>query len=179
MTVLHQLATIALVEPSEYVALDRLIRDAYEHDYGPRESEGDELSFAENRARHFDVWAAKDQHGRLVGSVTTPSIGGAKLMEDSEVDEIDFRLLAVDSAVRGHGIGALLTRHVIELARERGLRRVFMKSGPQMTGAHRLYRKLGFHRDTRRDGLIIGGEHVLDLFAFTLTIENSLPEDTA
>jgi GNAT superfamily N-acetyltransferase len=49
-------------------------------------------------------------------------------------------------------VGEALTRHVIALARERGSHRVVMNSGPEMTGAHALYAKLGFQRLPEREG---------------------------
>jgi hypothetical protein len=50
-----------------------------------------------------------------------------------------------------------------------------MKSGPDMLGAHRLYERLGFRRDPARDGLILGGRRVFDLFAFAYDISD-LPD---
>lgn len=157
------------VAAGEHERLDDLITAAYEHDYGPRQRDGepDPLSFSRVRAERFDVWVAREiSSGALLGSVTTPRADGEKLMEDSTSAELDFRLLAVSVDARRRGIGAALTRHVLHLARERGFRAVFMKSAPNMHSAHRLYESLGFRRDPARDGLIIGGCRVRDLHAF-------------
>lgn len=170
---------IEQVAAGEHDAVDRLITAAYDHDYGPREKHGDEpdpIRFARVRSKSFDVWVARDAGtGALVGTVTTPAAGGESLMEDSRDDEFDFRLLAVSPDARRRGIGAALTLHVIDVARARGFRGVFMKSGPDMLGAHRLYERLGFHRDPARDGLIRAGRRVFDLFAFAYDISD-LPD---
>lgn len=173
MSALTDTLVIGRVAAGDHDAVDRLVTAAYEHDYGPRQHHGDEpdpIRFSRVRSRGFDVWTARDAAGDLVGTVTTPTAGGERLMEDSRDDELDFRLLAVAPDARRRGIGAALTRHVIDLARRRGFRRVFMKSGPDMLGAHLLYERLGFRRDPARDGLILGGRHVFDLFAFTYDI---------
>ena len=77
---------------------------------------------------------------------------GRALSEVAQPGETDFRQLAVAPSARGRGIGEALTRQVIALAAERGSHRVVMNSGPQMTGAHALYAKMGFRRLTEREG---------------------------
>jgi len=173
MNALTEALVIERVTPGEHDEVDRLVTAAYEFDYGPREPRGDDpdsIHLALVRARSFDVWTARDATGTLVGTVTTPSASGDQLMEDSLPHELDFRLLAVSPEARRRGIGAALTRHVIDVARDRGLRAVFMKSAPNMLGAHLLYEQLGFRRDPARDGLILGGKRVFDLFAFAYDI---------
>jgi len=120
------------------------------------------------RARDHEVWVAVDRSTReLLGTVTTPRVG-ENLSGLGRPDELDFRLLAVGPAGRGRGIGALLTRHVIELARTRGLRRVVLNSGPMMLPAHRLYERLGFERMPERQSLLEDGR---PLYAYGLDVE--------
>jgi len=119
------------------------------------------------RARDHEVWVAVDRSTReILGTVTTPR-AGENLSELGRVDELDFRLLAVGPAGRGRGIGALLTTHVIELARQRGLRRVVLNSGPMMLPAHRLYERLGFERMPERQTLLDDGR---PLYAYGLDV---------
>lgn len=158
-----------IADPSEYGAIDRLIDEAYEHDYGPSDHR-DEMRFARVRAEGFDVWVARDSAGELLGSVTTRRWGGPSLHEDVAEDELDLRLLGVSPAARRRGVAAALMRRVIEHASESGFRAVFLKTAPNMGGAHRLYEALGFVRTEHRDGLWIGGERVLDLFSYVYSI---------
>lgn len=163
---------IRLVREGEHAAVDELVERAYEHDYGPRDPGADPFRKSVNRSQSTDVWVAVEgDSGRLLGSVTAPREGGGPMHEDVHPDELDFRLLAVAPDARRLGIGALLTLHVIRLARERGFRAVFMKSGPDMTGAHRLYERIGFERDLERAGLIRDGVRVRDLHAFAIRVD--------
>ncbi len=61
-------------------------------------------------------------------------------------------------------MGESLTRASLDLARERGARRMVLCSLAAMTTAHRLYERLGFDRVPSRDWYTDGG---LLLMAFT------------
>ena len=54
--------------------------------------------------------------------------------------------VVVDDAWRGRGIGELLVRRLLELAREKGARGVSLTSNPDRAAANRLYVRLGFTR---------------------------------
>ncbi|MDO9398368.1 MAG: GNAT family N-acetyltransferase [Herbiconiux sp.] len=103
-------------------------------------------------ARDAEVWVAVDADDRVLASVTLPRAGGPQTLTGLARDgELEFRLLAVDPAARGRGIGRLLTEFVLATARERGAHRVVMNSGTDMTTAHRLYESLGFTRVPARE----------------------------
>ena len=162
---------IRLAAPEEHAAVDALVAEAYAFDYGPRNDDGDEMRHARARAERFDVWVAADpESGQLLGSVTTTRAQGENLMEDAGANELTFRLLAVSPHVRRRGVGTALIRHTIALAQARGDRRVFLKSAPNMHGAHELYVTLGFRRDPGRDGLVIAQVKTIDLYAFAFEI---------
>ncbi|MER5279834.1 GNAT family N-acetyltransferase [Streptomyces sp. NPDC002809] len=52
--------------------------------------------------------------------------------------------VVVDSAARGQGVAALLTREALRIAREAGARTVDLTSRPDRAAANRLYERLGF-----------------------------------
>ncbi|MDM8084933.1 GNAT family N-acetyltransferase [Cellulomonas cellasea] len=159
---------VRLIAAHEHERVAELTVAAYSHDYAISDRYRAELADVEARAREHEVWVAQDlATGALLGAVATPR-PGARISLVAEDGELDFRLLAVDPAARGRGIGELLTRHVVELARQRGLRRVVMNSGAEMTGAHRLYQRLGFSRLPERETHIIEGSPLL---AFGLDVE--------
>jgi len=152
---------VRLVEPHEIDDVSRLSVEAYAHDYTLSESYRASVADVAGRAREHEVWVAHDvTTGELVGTVATPRAGG-HLSELARDDELDFRLLAVAPHARGRGVGELLTRHVIALARERGATRVVMNSGPRMVGAHRLYHRLGFVRLPERETRFVDGATLL------------------
>ncbi|MCT9820787.1 GNAT family N-acetyltransferase [Microbacterium sp. W1N] len=165
--------TIRLVRPDEHDETSRITVEAYQHSYrGLSEKYLASLRNVPGRVAAGEVWVAVDADGTVVGSVWVPR-PGERLSELARDDEFDFRQLAVAPAARGRGIGDALTRHVIGLARARGARRVVMNSGPEMTGAHALYLKLGFRRLTEREAPIeVEPGRWLDLRAFGLDLDD-------
>lgn len=163
--------TIRLVTPDEYAEAGRVTAEAYRHSYdGLTEAYLASLTDVAGRVVEGDVWVAVDTDGTILGTVWVPR-PGERLSPLAEDGELDFRQLAVAPAARGRGVGAALTRHVIDLARARGAHRVVMNSGPEMTGAHALYLKLGFRRLTEREHPIeVEPGHWIDLRAFALDL---------
>ncbi|WP_395242549.1 GNAT family N-acetyltransferase [Agromyces sp. MMS24-K17] len=161
---------VRLVRDAEVEEAAALSLRAYEHDYDLSAEYRASILAVGERARDHQVWVALDAAtGRLLGTVATPR-RDATISPLAEPGELDFRLLGVDPAARGRGIGAVLTGHVIELARLRGLDRVVMNSGPQMTGAHRLYERLGFARLHEREREIDDGGRRFRLLAFSIDV---------
>jgi GNAT superfamily N-acetyltransferase len=68
--------------------------------------------------------------------------------------ESSFRMLAVDVAAQGQGVGEALVRRCLDNAAEVGSSAVFIHSGTWMHAAHRLYRRLGFEFVPERDWVI-------------------------
>ena len=66
-------------------------------------------------------------------------------------DESAFRMLVVDPAARGRGVGELLVCACLARARAAGKRRMVLSTSTLMTAAHRLYERLGFTRLPERD----------------------------
>ncbi|QTX04055.1 GNAT family N-acetyltransferase [Agromyces archimandritae] len=171
---------VRLMLPGEAEEVGALTASAYEHDYEIGEGyRAQMLAVAERAERHL-VWVAVDAaSGELLGTVSTPR-PVETMSALARPGELDFRLLAVAPDARRRGIGALLTRHVLRLARLRGVGRVVMNSGPEMTGAHRLYESLGFtrmdelaHTVTREDGT------TFDVLAFGRDVDADAPEPGA
>lgn len=89
---------------------------------------------------------------RLLGSVTLTIGGGPYFEWDPDVDgDCGFRMLAVDPAVRGRGVGPRLVAECLDRARAAGCRRMVIGSTEWMTTAHRIYERLGFRRAPEND----------------------------
>ncbi|WP_169799992.1 aminotransferase class I/II-fold pyridoxal phosphate-dependent enzyme [Herbiconiux solani] len=143
--------TIRLIRPDEYDAVSRQRYGAYAHDFDIEGPYGEQVAAVAEHATTAEVWVAVDEpSGHLLGSVTLPRDGGA-LTTLAHEGELEFRLLAVDPAARGRGVGRLLTEFVLAEARRRGAHRVVMNSGTEMIVAHRLYESLGFTRMPDRE----------------------------
>ncbi|HVW33688.1 MAG TPA: GNAT family N-acetyltransferase [Acidimicrobiia bacterium] len=103
----------------------------------------------------------------VLGSVTL-TIGGGPYFEWAPgVDgDCGFRMLAVDPAAQGRGVGPRLVAECLDRARAAGCRRMVIGSTEWMTTAHRIYERLGFRRAPHLDqqwGDIRGLCFVLDL----------------
>ena len=68
-----------------------------------------------------------------------------------EQNTAGFRLLAVDPAARGKGIGKLLTRECIEKARINKLSQVIIHTTMAMQTAWKMYENMGFKRSEDLD----------------------------
>jgi ribosomal protein S18 acetylase RimI-like enzyme len=143
---------IRLVRPDEHTEAGRVTAEAYTASYGELSEEYTaSLLDVPGRVEQGDVFVAVEHGtGTILGTVWVAR-PGVPLAHSVEAGETDFRQLAVASSARRRGVGEALVRKVIDLARERGARRVVMNSGPDMIGAHALYFKLGFHRLGERE----------------------------
>jgi len=153
---------VRVVEPSElgrlqeigeltalaYLA-DGLIDNA--HPYVPQ------LRDASARAEHALLLAIFDGgagEGKIVGTITLVP-PGSKFAELAHDDEFELRMLAVSPMERGRGIGAELTRAALDMAVERGARRVVLSTMDTMQAAHRLYERIGFRRREDLDWVVV------------------------
>ena len=162
------------VRSDEYDETGRVTAEAYVASYGDLpDSYLASLRDVEGRLRQGEVWVATDDDDAILGSVWVAA-EGRPLSQDAQPGETDFRQLAVAPSARGLGVGEALTRRVIAIAAERGSHRVVMNSGPQMTGAHALYAKIGFRRLTERERPIeVEPGRWVDLLAFGLDLSGA------
>jgi ribosomal protein S18 acetylase RimI-like enzyme len=109
-----------------------------------------ELADVAGRAERAELLVVREADGRMVGSVALVLAGTFGNVTASD-DEAAFRMLVVDPAVQGRGIGELLVTTCLDRARTAGKRRMVLSTDTRMTAAHRLYRRLGFTRLPERD----------------------------
>jgi ribosomal protein S18 acetylase RimI-like enzyme len=111
-----------------------------------------ELRDVARRAREAVVFAALDEAGGApLGCVTYvpgPDSAWAEHLGDGEAS---IRMLAVDPAAQGRGVGTALVEACLVRARAEGRRAIFLHSLPVMTGAQRIYDWHGFRRAPERD----------------------------
>jgi dTDP-4-dehydrorhamnose reductase len=143
------------------------IADVCEAAYAPFVAAGSRyrevLRDVARRAAEAELLVAADPvDGRVLGTVTFVPDGGP-LGEIAGPDETEFRMLAVDPAAQGRGVGAALVRHVVDDSRARGRAQVVCSSQSEMRAAHRVYERAGFRRAPGRDWSPAPG---VDLLAF-------------
>lgn len=104
-----------------------------------------------SRAEKAELVVAVDDGGRLLGTVTYAP-GDSPYAETTESpDEAAFRMLVVDPAARGQGVGAALVAWCVERARADGARVLRLSTQPEMAAAGRIYQRLGFVRTPAKD----------------------------
>lgn len=167
-TIAHPTIRIRPAEPGEYSAIGELTHAAYAHDYPDLAPDyREQLKHPETLLDAFDFHVATDPiTDELVGSIALLRPGHD---QDGRIapDELYFRLLATHPAARGRGIGGALTEFALTHARDAGRSAVVLHSGPEMVGAHALYRKLGFsHRPERSETVALPDGRSFQLLTF-------------
>jgi ribosomal protein S18 acetylase RimI-like enzyme len=104
--------------------------------------------------------------GEVVGAVTYVSDAESPWLEWNEPGEAQIRLLAVDPAVQGRGIGEALVMACIARARADGMT-ILLHTTNHMPAAQRLYARLGFTRRPDRDVSDFEEEHDMTFLGFT------------
>ena len=94
---------------------------------------------------------AVDDDGRVLGSVTYVPGAERAMSEFKDADAASIRMLAVDPAHQGEGVGRALVLECVRLAREAGKAKVLLHSTVHMATAQALYRSIGFERTEDRD----------------------------
>ena len=107
----------------------------------------EEILDTEGRAKGADIIVAAESDA-IVGAVTFVGDHKAPWSEWTEPGEAQFRLLVVDPAVRGRGIGESLVRECITRAENCPL---IIHTTRWMEAAQRMYDRLGFVRRPDRD----------------------------
>ncbi|MRG60854.1 GNAT family N-acetyltransferase [Agromyces sp. CFH 90414] len=142
---------VRLMHDDETEVVVDLVLAAYAGDFELADGYRADITAVAERAARHEVWVAVDAvDGTLLGTVSTPRAGGT-MSPVARGGELDFRFLGVAHAARRRGIGEILVEHVVALARQRGLGRVVLNTGPDMVAAHRLYERLGFVRLHERE----------------------------
>lgn len=151
--------TIRRIRPDEHAAVGELTARVYrEEGYGTPDYQP-ALRDAAGRAATTTVLVA-DVGGRPVGAVTVATRGGP-WAERAGPGEAEIRMLAVDAAHRGTGIGAALVRACIDAAVADGCHLLRLSTETGMAAAHRLYERLGFARDATHDWRPVPGVQLL------------------
>lgn len=144
---------IRVAAPAEYERVGELTYAAYAADGLLQDDHGysRELRDAAGRAADAYLLVALDTAtGAVLGTVTF-CLPGTPHAEVSRPGEAEFRMLAVDPAARGRGVGEALVTDCLARAQRYRCERVVISTRWDMRPAHRLYQRLGFVREPSRD----------------------------
>ena len=107
-----------------------------------------EMADAAARAADGVLLVALEPDGRVVGTVTLYLGPGSMQWRPGDAM---FRLLAVDPAARGRGIGRALFQACLDRARAAGKRRMALHTTAWMPTARAMYERAGFEREPEGD----------------------------
>jgi ribosomal protein S18 acetylase RimI-like enzyme len=103
---------------------------------------------------------------RVLGCVTLVDDPASPWSESLVAGEIGIRMLGVDPAAAGRGVGSALVAECLARGRAMGASRAVLHTTKHMTVAHRIYHRLGFQRTPGRD-VVLPEFH---LMAYTLEL---------
>ena len=146
--------------PEDYDRIAELTVGVYVDGQLAPEGYTPQLADVAGRASRSELLVVRDAQGRVVGSVALVLSGDFGEVTASD-EEAAFRMLVVDPAARGNGVGELLVSSCLDRARAAGKRRMVISTDPRMTTAHRLYQRLGFSRLPERDWSPMPGTDLL------------------
>lgn len=141
--------SVRLARPQEYGAVGALTEAAYRARGLEEESYASQLRAAAERAGRAELYVALAD-GRLIGTATFCGPGSTWRQIATE-EEAELRMLAVDPAGQGRGVGSALTEACIERSRTLALRALVLCTPKELLVAQRLYQRLGFVRTPERD----------------------------
>lgn len=135
-----EIAQLSAITLAAYAGLDGI-------DVGPYRTS---LADVADRVRQAEVLVAVDAD-QVLGGVTYVPDAGNPYAEFSDPDAAGMRMLAVDPAAQGQGVGGALVAACIRRARDSHRRLLVLHTTEAMTAARRLYEQFGFARLARRD----------------------------
>ncbi|CAN7244325.1 GNAT family N-acetyltransferase [Arthrobacter sp. LjRoot78] len=155
--------------PADYSEVRRITREAYLHagHFTVDHPYMSVLDNVEHRAKHAEVWVA-EASGAVVAAVTL-TFAGQPYSETAVEKELEFRMLAVDPAAQGGGVGRAVVRRIVDHAHAiPAVRAISITSATFMERAHVLYESLGFERAPERDWHVPGKDVLLWVFRLEL-----------
>jgi ribosomal protein S18 acetylase RimI-like enzyme len=145
------------VRPEEYEEAGRITSLAYREFAPPDDPDWEEylgeIADVAGRAALTTVLVAVED-GRILGTATVeldhkvPESDPERVLEPGEAH---LRMLGVDPAARGRGVGRALVEGAIEVARERGKTVFRLTTTRMMTVARGMYERMGFQATPERD----------------------------
>jgi ribosomal protein S18 acetylase RimI-like enzyme len=158
------------VRPDEYTALGELTVAAYRAipvDMPQQDAYDIRLRDVATRARTSCVLVAVTPAGELLGGVTYVSGPDDPYSEQLGEGEAGMRMLAVDPARQGRGVGRALATECLNRARDAGSVRLVLHTGHWMPKAVRMYERMGFVRQPELDFSPVPG---IDIIAYAFDL---------
>jgi ribosomal protein S18 acetylase RimI-like enzyme len=156
--------SVRAASPGDFPAVARLTVAAYDADGQLAGGNGYERTLANVAARADagQLLVAVDPSGAIQGAVLF-ALPGSRYAELARDGEGEFRMLAVDPAAQGRGVGRALVLACLDRAAATGCTAVVISVRDTATTAQRLYTRLGFQRVPQLDWSPLPDVHLLGL----------------
>lgn len=142
------------VRPEEHAAAGRAAAAGWAAVTDPgnegRRAYLDEIADVASRAERTLVLVAVED-GRVVGSATVDLTGAMQDAAGTPPDAATLRMLGVEPAAQGRGVGRALILACLEQVRRHGKHLALLHTSSDLAAAIHLYEDLGFERDPARD----------------------------
>jgi ribosomal protein S18 acetylase RimI-like enzyme len=157
--------TVRTARPDDYDAVAQLTVAAYRADgqLPPDHPYERTLSDVAARAANGHLLVAEDATTAAVVGTVLFVLPGTRYAELSHPGEAEFRMLAVDPAAQGGGVGEILVRACLDRAVKLNCHAVVIYTRDLARAAQRLYTRLGFDRVPERDWTPMPGVNLLAL----------------
>ena len=157
---------VRVASPADFPRIAELTVGAYRDDGLAPAEYVPVLADVAARATAAELLVACADDGAVLGSVAL-ELDGAFGEVTAGPEEAAFRMLAVDPAARGQGVGERLVLACLDGARAADKRRMVLSTDTRMAAAHRLYERLGFTRLPERNWSPLPG---IDLLVYALDL---------
>lgn len=129
-----------------------------------------------------------EKGGEILFAVAGEEIAGTVALKPVDEDTAEMTKMAVDEAYQGHKIGWKLAEGILELAKNRGFKKVVLYSNTKLVPALTMYQRLGFReipvepgrykRSTIKMEIIFGEENIHYPTADQLlaTVKSAVPQ---
>jgi ribosomal-protein-alanine N-acetyltransferase len=132
--VLRQAPAFAPMRPDDIDAVLAVEQRAYPFPWS-------RANFADSLAAGYSAWCCRVE-GELIGHAVMMLV----------LDEAHLLNLTIAPDWQRHGYGTLVMRHLFDVARSHGARRMFLEVRPSNASGQGLYQRLGFEAIGRRRG---------------------------
>lgn len=153
--------SVRRARPEEYAAVGELTVRAYGADGHGGGGYAERLRDATSRAAAGVLLVATPSGAEVLLGTVTLLAAGSDYAQLAGPGETEIRMLAVEAAARGRGVGTTLAAACVDRSRAAGNVRIRLSTDESMTAAHRIYARMGFRRTPDRDWSPVPGSVLL------------------
>lgn len=124
-----------------------------------------------NLTEEYDLEILNDPKGKIIDgggciflAVEHQKVIGTAGLSKKEESEYELIKMAVDTAYRGMGIGKLLLKHCLDMAKESGAEKIFLFSSSHLQTALKMYEQFGFSYVDVTDSPMLTADVKMELF---------------